>query len=80
MGIILYATSNDFSEVLKDKYISKNIRVKLSWSNYLYIDLKDQKAEAYLMLKYSDYVKPMNSVIADRAPIINVDYTPKKSP
>lgn len=74
--ILLYDQSNNFTEILKDNYITKNARAMLVWNEHLWLELADEKVEAYLMLKYGDLVKPVSSIIDDRSPVVNVDYVP----
>lgn len=79
--IIFHRESNKFDDILQDPTIKKNIRTKISFRNYLILNLNDDtKIMSYAILKYGDDVVTFNSIAPDRTPIPNKDYTPQRKP
>lgn len=77
--MILRSPFENFDEVLNDPVIKKSIRTKIEYSSHLMLSFNDEKDEAYFLLKYGDKVIPMNQIVPDRTPRMDVDYTPDKS-
>ncbi len=76
--IVLHRESNKFTDVLTDPVIKKSIRMKMSFRDYLILELANDKDTAYFMIKYGDDVIQMSHIIPDRTPIPNRDYVPER--
>lgn len=82
-----YLTSSDRQHklVLKDSVIKKYIQIKMCFNSdkQLILTFKDStpdKIIGYFSIKYSDYIKDINSIIPDRTPVPYVDYFPSNDP
>ena len=75
---IFYRESNNFKDILTDTVIKKSIRMKMQFTNYLILELANEKDMSYMILKYGDDVKSISNIIPDRTPIMNIDYVPEK--
>ena len=70
--------SNDFTEILKDSAIKKEIDFQLSWNKHILLGFRDdvpQKTLGYIVIKYGDEIT--NPFEFNYLPIANVDYIPK---
>jgi hypothetical protein len=78
MFFYFYRESNDFSDILNDKVLKKNLRVKIKLQYYLFVDILDSKEElqSYIMLKYGDDIVKLTE--NDYSPIPYKDYIPKR--
>ena len=82
MAEMIYYTfkreSNDFSDILKDSVIKREIDFQLSWHKYILLGFRDdvpQKLLGYIVIKYGDeFTNPFEF---DYSPVENVDYIPK---
>ena len=80
-NFILVDESDNFDMFLDDKIIKKYISTKISWHHHLLVQLKDNTTEdviSYILLKYGDNVKNVESIIPCRKPVMYVDYLPKE--
>lgn len=68
--------SNDFADILDDKFIKKNITSKIHFYEHLILEFNNSKAVSYALLKYGDDTISMTSIVTDRTPVLNVDYSP----
>lgn len=75
--IVLKRDSNDFSDVLSDIGIKKQIRTKIQFTNHLILELTEDN-DVYIILKYGDDIIKMTEISADRSPIPGKDYIPEK--
>ena len=70
--------SNDFTDMLSDVSIKKDIDTRMSWYQYLILGFRDsvpQKTLGYLVIKYGDEIT--NPFEFDYSPVKNIDYFPK---
>lgn len=71
--------SNDFSDILNDQNLKKDIDTKIFWLNHLVIGLRfevNDQTLGYIVLKYGeDLVKLVET---DYTPLPNIDYIPKR--
>lgn len=80
-NFILVDESNNFDTFLDDSVIRKYISSKISWEQHLLVQLKDNTSEdviSYILLKYGDNIKNVESIIPCRKPVMYVDYLPKE--
>jgi hypothetical protein len=82
-NFLFYRESNDFTDILTDANIKKNIKTKISFSQYLILgfnnyDKNVDKIVSYIMLKYVEDVADFTDVIPDRTPIPYKDYVPER--
>lgn len=70
--------SNNFNDILSDPIIKKALRMRITCTNFLIVELDNDKNLAYMMLKYGDDVVDLAHFIPDRSPIPDKDYTPKR--
>lgn len=75
---VFYRENNNFKDMLSDPVIKKAIRLKMSFYQYLILELVDDKSAAYMMIKYGDDATSMSHIVSDRSPIPNKDYVPKR--
>lgn len=74
-----YRESNDFTDILNDQSIKKEIDVKIMWKNHLLIGLHYNVTDqllGYIVLKYGEDITKLTT--KDYSPVANIDYTPKK--
>lgn len=74
-----YRESNDFSDILNDLSIKKEIDMKIVWNNHLLIGLQyevSDKVLGYIVLKYGEDLTSLTT--KDYSPVMNVDYLPKR--
>lgn len=73
-AIIFKRTSNDFSDILKEKCIRQKIRTKIFWPDHMIIVLSSHAASeiSFIKLKYLSDILPRLS--PDRTPIEGIDY------
>ena len=74
-----YRESNDFTDILNDLSIKKEIDVKIMWRNHLLIGLHYNVTDqllGYIVLKYGEDITKLTT--KDYSPAANIDYTPKK--
>lgn len=74
-----YRESNDFTDILNDLSIKKEIDVKIMWRNHLLIGLHYNVTDqllGYIVLKYGEDITKLTT--KDYSPVANIDYTPKK--
>ena len=74
-----YRESNDFTDILNDQSIKKEIDVKIMWRNHLLIGLHYNVTDqllGYIVLKYGEDITKLTT--KDYSPVANIDYTPKK--
>lgn len=74
-----YRENNDFSDILNDIVLKKNIKEKIKWKNHLMVcinDTDDNNIMSYVTLKFGDDLK--TDIVKDRTPIMGVDYIPEK--
>jgi len=79
---LLHITDKSHLAILKDKNVTKHILTKLVFGEYIYLELESDtsdKIKSYIVLKYGDNIKPINSIVRDFSPIMHVDYTIKIS-
>jgi len=77
---ILHSNDKSHLSILEDKVVKKFIATQIKWSEHLYLEFDSEVSEqikSYILLKYGDYIKPIDSIIADRKPVMFVDYEPK---
>lgn len=77
---LLYSKDKSHLSILKDKVCKSSIQIQLSWGNYLYLELKDnvkKETKTYIVLKYGDFIKPIDKAIKDYKPKMFIDYQPK---
>jgi hypothetical protein len=70
--------SNDFTDILKDSSLKKEIDFQLSWNKHILLGFRDdvpQKTLGYIVIKYGDEIT--NPFEFNYLPIANVDYIPK---
>ena len=77
--LIFHRESNNFKDILEDKVIKKSIRTKVKFSEYLILELNDDKDTAYAMLKYGDDVIDVTHVFPDFSPVMDRDYSPDRN-
>ena len=82
MAEMIYYTfkreSNDFTDMLSDVSIKKEIDTQMSWYQHITLGFRDdvpQKLLGYLVIKYGDEIT--NPFEIDYSPVENVDYIPK---
>jgi hypothetical protein len=67
--------SNDFTDLLNDVSIKKDIDTQMSWYQHITLGFRDdvpQKTLGYLVIKYGDEIT--NPFEFDYSPVENVDY------
>lgn len=72
--------SNDFTDILKDKQLSKHIKTKIRYHKHLIIGLSyetDDSILGMLVLKYGEELVP--TVNKDYTPKPYIDYVPKRN-
>ena len=74
--------SNDFTDILTDANIKKQIKCEITFLNHLILGIAQNKETAkvtsYLMLKYGEDMIDFKHLIPDRTPIPLVDYVPER--
>ncbi len=75
---IFHREDNNFIDILSDPVVKKSIRLKMSFDQYLILELSNDKDTSYLMIKYGDDVVNMSHIIPDRSPVPNRDYIPER--
>jgi hypothetical protein len=74
--------SNDFTDILSDKNIKKEIKGEITFLNHLILGIAQNKntdkVTSYLMLKYGEDMMDFNHLIPDRTPVPLVDYFPER--
>ena len=75
--------SNDFTDILSDKNIKKQIKCEMTFSNHLILgfnnyDKEVNKITSYIMLKYGEDIVDFTHVIPDRTPVPHKDYVPER--
>lgn len=77
---LLYSEDKSHLSILKDKVCKSSIQIQLSWGDYLYLELKQnikKETKTYIVLKYGDFIKPIDKIIKDYKPKMYIDYHPK---
>jgi len=67
--------SNDFTDLLNDVAIKKDIDTQMSWYQHITLGFRDdvpQKTLGYLVIKYGDEIT--NPFEFDYSPVENIDY------
>lgn len=77
--IIFKRESNKFNDILTDNVLKKNIRTKISFSEHLILEFKDDESCSYAILKYGDDIISMNHIVPDRTPVMDRDYAPDRN-
>jgi len=81
MKYYIFARESDkFDDILKDIAVKPVIRHKIRFKNHLILGFSDddEKIISYMTIKYGDDLTSFNHIAADRTPIMNKDYIPKK--
>lgn len=74
-----YSELNNFDDILKDTEIKKNLKLKITWQNYLMIGLKNDVCDSLISIMTLKYGEMMvNNLTKDFTPVPYIDYTPKK--
>lgn len=72
--------SNKFDDVLNDPTLKKQYKTKIQYSENLILGIPDEEDTAkllsYTLLKYGEDMIDFSSIVPDRTPIPNKDYTP----
>lgn len=78
MFFYFYRESNDFSDILNDSVLKKNLKLKIKLKNYLFVKILDVNTElqSYILLKYGDDLTKLTET--DYSPIPYKDYIPKR--
>ena len=81
-NFLFYRESNDFTDILTDANIKKQIKCEMTFTNHLILGIaqnkETDKVTSYLMLKYGEDMIDFKHLIPDRTPIPLVDYVPEK--
>lgn len=83
--LMFHREDNKFTDILSDKEVKKCAKTKMQFTKHLILGIPDSsdddsKAISYIMLKYGDDVIDIESIVPDRAPIMDKDYFPSKRP
>lgn len=74
-----YRENNKFDDIIDDITLSKLIKTKIKWYQYLALGLAgkdEQTIHSYITLKYGDEIR--TSLTENYAPVPFVDYIPTK--
>ena len=81
-NFLFYRESNDFTDILTDANIKKQIKCEMTFTNHLILGIaqnkETDKVTSYLMLKYGEDMIDFKHLIPDRTPIPLDDYVPEK--
>jgi hypothetical protein len=82
--LTFHREDNKFTDILSDKVVKKVARTKLQFTNHLILGIEEtsEKSQSlsYIMLKYGDQIIDIESIIPDRAPVMDRDYFPSRRP
>jgi hypothetical protein len=74
-----FREDSNFDDILKDVNLKKVIDQVTTWYQHVVITIDEKQAEqlaSYITLKFGDSLR--NELVKDRAPIMNVDYLPRR--
>lgn len=78
--IYFFKEDNDFTDILSDSVLKKEIDTKIKWYQHLILGFDDElsdKIKGYIVIKYGENIR--TDLIKDYRPIPYKDYFPKKS-
>lgn len=80
---LFHRESNDFTDILSDGNIKKNIKTKIKFYEHLIIgipkDKNTDKVISYIMIMFGESLIDFKHIIPDRTPVIYKDYMPKNN-